>query len=105
LESRKFATTLAQLALGIEPDTNNYRYRIVRQPQSSRSAITTAQAKLSGRKSYTGAVFVVSVNRQKTITIAGICETDKPSTKPPAIPKPPKNSSGQIQCPAGSRRI
>lgn len=106
LEHNKFATTISELGLGIKPETDNYRYQIIAQKDSTGNVMMTATAKHSELKSYTGAVFVVKAqNDQETLTIAGICETDKPSTTPPAMPKTPSNAQAKIECPAGSNQV
>ncbi len=60
----------------------------------------TAQAKRPELKSYTGAVVVVKQNGED-LTVAGICETDEPSSTPPAMPTHQKDT-GEFSCPAGS---
>jgi type II secretory pathway pseudopilin PulG len=103
LEYNKFATTIEQLQIGIKPETENYRYRIIPQGNSTQRVMITAQAKRPDIRSYTGAVFVVK-SEGGDVTRAVVCETDQPSTTPPAIPEPPKTSNGDIQCPAGSHQ-
>ncbi|MBD2541721.1 type IV pilin-like G/H family protein [Coleofasciculus sp. FACHB-SPT36] len=104
LENNKFGTTIEQLGIGIKPETESYNYQIVPQGNGTQRVMHTAKAKRPELNSYTGAVFVVT-NNGENITRAAICETDKPSSTPPAMPTPPKNISEQIQCPAGSRLI
>lgn len=106
LENNKFATTISELGLGIKPETDNYRYQIIAQKDSTGSVMMTATAKRSELRSYTGAVFAVKTqDNQDTLTIAGICETDKPSTTPPAMPKTPSDAEAKIECPAGSNLV
>jgi hypothetical protein len=100
IEYDKFATNIQELNIGIQPETDYYRYRITT-GDARVLAIITAQAKRSGLKSYTGAVFAIQVNGE-TRTIAGICETNEPSMSPPGMTT---FSRGEIQCPAGSRRL
>lgn len=38
-------------------------------------------------------------------TVAGICETDKPSSTPPAMPATPRKGTAEFQCPAGSHLL
>jgi type II secretory pathway pseudopilin PulG len=104
LENEKFANEINELGIGIKPETENYRYRIVPQGNSTQSVMMTAQAKGPERRSYTGAVFVVKDNNE-TLTIAAICETDQPSSTPPVMPAAPSNIKTPIQCPAGSHRL
>lgn len=104
LEKDKFATTISELGVEIKPETENYRYQIVPQGDSSSRIMITATAKQPELKSYTGAVFVVK-NNKEPLTIFGICETDKPSSTPPAMPQAPSNDQTKIQCPAGSNQV
>ena len=105
LENDKFATKIEDLGIGIKPETETYRYRIVSQGNSTQSVMMTAQAKRPELRSYTGAVFVVK-HKNETLTVAAICETDQPSSTPPAMPTAPKTAaSSEIQCPAGSNRL
>ncbi|BAZ32896.1 serine/threonine protein kinase [Cylindrospermum sp. NIES-4074] len=99
LEYNKFASTISELQLGIKPETPNYSYSVnVVNPKQS--VLLTAKAKVSGLKSYTGAVFVQ--NAKESLTIAGTCETIAPSQTPPNMPELVK---GTIQCPAGSQSL
>ncbi|BAZ32894.1 serine/threonine protein kinase [Cylindrospermum sp. NIES-4074] len=99
LENNKFSSTIAELQLGIKSETQNYSYsvNVINPKQSVR---LTAKAKVSGLKSYTGAVFVQ--NAKEFLTIAGTCETTAPSQTPPNMPELVK---GAIQCPAGSQSL
>ncbi|MGB5963722.1 MAG: type IV pilin-like G/H family protein [Coleofasciculaceae cyanobacterium] len=104
LENKKFATTISELGLGIKPETDSYRYQIISQKDSTGSVMMTATAKRSEFRSYTSAVFVVKDKNQQ-LPIAGICETDKPSTTPPAMPQAQSNTQATIECPAGSNQV
>lgn len=104
LEKDKFATSIGELSVGIQPETENYRYQIVPQSNSTGSVMMTATAKRPELKSYTGAVFIVK-NNKEALTIATICETEKPSSTPPAMPSAPSNLKAEIQCPTGSNRL
>lgn len=104
LEQNKFATTIEQLGelgLGIQPDTANYRLRILPQGNGTQRVMMTATAKRPGIRSYTSAVFVVKV-KGENMTFAGVCGTAQPSSTPPKMPAAPKNASTRIQCPTGS---
>ncbi|BAZ31664.1 hypothetical protein NIES4074_41370 [Cylindrospermum sp. NIES-4074] len=106
LEYGKFATTINELQIGIKPETENYRYRIVPQGKGNQSIINTATAKKPDLKSYTGIVFVRKVKGQDyDVTNAAICETVKPSTIAPSKPKIPTQESQPVQCPVGSRLL
>jgi type II secretory pathway pseudopilin PulG len=104
LENNKFSRTIQELGVGIRPETENYRYRIVPQGNQTQKVMTTAQAKRAGLRSYTSAVFVVKM-RDELVTVATLCETDKPSSTPPTMPVAPRSGSTDIQCPAGSHRL
>ncbi len=101
LENGKFAKTIQELQIGIESTTENYRYRIVSQGKNNQSVVQTATAKKPDLKSYTGIVFIRKI-KGETLTNTAICETVKPATQAPAIPKIPTKASQGVQCPAGS---
>ncbi len=103
-EVGKFATAIEQVSIGLRTETESYRYQIVPQGNETQSVMITAAAKNSQLPSYTGAVFVTQVNGQTT-TVAQICETNQPSTSPPAMPTGPRDGSSAIQCPTGSRSL
>ena len=100
-ENGKFATAIDELGLGLKPETENYSYQIVPQSGSMPTAMMTAKAKSPELKSYTGAVFYIQVEGEFT-SVSVVCETDRPSTTPPAMPIAPKNAEEEIKCPAGS---
>jgi hypothetical protein len=100
----KFAADIEELKIVTSLETEQYRYQIVPQRDNKQSVMIAAIAKNSQLPSYTSAVFATKVGG-KTTTTAQICETDKPSTSPPAMPKPPAGNSLEIQCPAGSRPL
>ncbi len=103
-EQGKFATAIEEVSIGLRTETESYRYRIVPQGDNTQSVMIAAQAKKSDLPSYTGAVFTTKVNGETT-PVSQICETDKPSTSPPAMPVAPAGGSSKIQCPAGSRPL
>lgn len=100
----KFAADIDELKIVTNLETEYYRYEIVPQKDSTQSVMITAIAKNAELPSYTSAVFATQVDG-KTATTAQICETDKPSTSPPAMPTPPAANSLQVQCPVGSRPL
>lgn len=104
LENSKFATTIEELGIGINPETENYRYQVLPQGNQNQSVMMTAQAKRLRLRSYTGAVFVVK-NNGENLMVTLFCETDEPSSTPPAMPTAPSSASEEIQCPAGSHSI
>ncbi|MBD2126719.1 type IV pilin-like G/H family protein [Microcoleus sp. ZQ-A2] len=102
LKNGKFAADVEELKIVTNLETQNYRYQIVPQKDNKQSVMMTAIAKKAELPSYTSAVFATKVNG-KTTTTAQICETEKPSTSPPAMPTPPTSGSLNVQCPTGSR--
>lgn len=102
LEKGTFSKSIEELGVGINPETVNYRYQIF--PQAgNKSVMITAQAKTTTLKSYTGAVFAIKKG-QDVVTVTGICETDTPTTTPPAMPKFTGNESNPV-CPSGSKSL
>jgi len=100
----KFAATIDELGIATTLETESYHYQIVPQGDRTQSATIIAQPKKTDLPSYIGAVLVTQSNG-KTTTVSGICETEQPSTSPPATPTLPSSSSSQIQCPKGSRLL
>ncbi|MCL1463598.1 type IV pilin-like G/H family protein [Argonema galeatum] len=99
LENSRFASNFGQLGLGISAETGNYSYKVaVVNPRSARS---TASAKDTRIRSYTGAVFAIG-SGNNTTTIAGICQSNRASRTPPPMPRLVRNN---IQCPAGSTKL
>lgn len=97
----KFANTMEELGIVTSSETEFYRYQILPQKERNQSAIITAQAKSSTIPSYTGVVFNSKING-KSIKVTGICASDRPSTKPPMLPKLSISNPQQVQCPQGS---
>lgn len=103
IEKGTFGKSIQELGISISPETENYSYRIV--PQAgNKSVMMTAQAKDGMLKSYTGAVFTIKKG-QELVTITGVCETDTPSTTPPAMPTFTDNESNPVECPPGSQPL
>lgn len=105
LEFDKFAPKIEDLGVGIQPETDNYSYQIVPQGNQTQSVMITARSKRPELRSYTSAVFVVKSGTNEVMTITGMCETDKPSSIPPAMPATPIQSTDEIKCPVGSRNV
>ncbi|HEY9613286.1 type IV pilin-like G/H family protein [Allocoleopsis sp.] len=105
LEFEKFAPKFEDISIGFQPETDNYSYRIVPQGNQTQSVMMTARSKRPELRSYTGAVFVVKSETNDMITITGTCETDQPSSKPPAMPATPRQSTDKIKCPVGSHLV
>lgn len=102
IEKPTFTNSLQELALEIKPETTNYSYKIVPQPDKSKSVMVTAQPKISGLNSYTGAVFAIKKGADVT-TVTAICESNLSTNRPPAMPAPPKDEKSLVQCPSGSK--
>lgn len=103
IEKGTFSKSIEELGVGIRPETESYRYQIV--PQAgNKSVMITAQAKQVRLKSYTGAVFTTKKG-QDVATVSGVCETDTPSTTPPAMPKLTDTESSQVECPPSSQPL
>ncbi|HEY9875133.1 MAG TPA: type IV pilin-like G/H family protein [Candidatus Obscuribacterales bacterium] len=98
----KFAASIAQMSVGINPNTNDFRYQTLPLGNQTQMVMMNAIAKRLGVRSYTGAVSAIKNNRGST-TVTIICETVSPSSKPPA--RPIRNRTGQLACAAGSRPI
>lgn len=105
IDKPTFANSIGDLQIGIKPETRNYSYKIVPQPDKSKSVMMTAAAKTSGLKSYTGAVFAIKKGKEDFTTVRVICESDRATTTPPAMPDAPKDELTPIKCPAGSRSL
>jgi type II secretory pathway pseudopilin PulG len=103
LEKGTFSNSIEGLGIGIRPETENYRYQIVSQP-NNQNVMITAQAKRQSLKSYTGAVFAIKKGETVT-TITGICETDNPTTTAPTMPKLTSNGLQSVECPPGSQSV
>jgi type IV pilus assembly protein PilA len=103
IEKGTFGKSIQELGISISPETENYSYRIV--PQAgNKSVMMTAQAKDGMLKSYTGAVVTIKKG-QELVTVTRICETDTPSTTPPAMPTFTDNESNSVECPPGSQPL
>lgn len=107
LENEQFAATLEDLKLGIQSETDNYRYQIVPQEGNPDRILATATAKRAGLRSYASAVFVVDSEGEEKTTQMDICVTKRPSRIPPAMPtltKAEDSDSFEVECAAGSER-
>ena len=104
LENDKFSSSISELGLGINPETENYSYAVgASGPGMQARAISTATSKKDGLKSYVGGVFLSRVPQTNESTTLGIvCEGDTPSTSKLA---PPLLIDGTPQCASGSTAI
>ncbi|MDY6783950.1 MAG: pentapeptide repeat-containing protein [Cyanobacteriota bacterium] len=99
VEHKQFATALDDLDLEFQSDTEFYRYEILPSADPSRRLAMVAKAKVEGLKSYIGAVFWHQ-GTDRNFPIQQLCETEDPSTEPPAMPRLTDNY--EIECAAGS---
>ena len=104
LKHNKFAANIDELGIITNLETEDYRYEIIPQEDNTQSVMITATAKTEEFPSYTSAVFATQVDGKKT-TKSQICQTEKPSTSPPAMPASPQKEAGEVQCPRGSRPL
>jgi hypothetical protein len=104
LENDKFSGSIKDLGLGNSSETENYSFRTIPQGNQKQQVMMTATAKKSEIRSYTGVVYVVK-DKKNIITQSAICETEKPSTNPPAKPQIPTSSAQKFQCASGSRLV
>jgi uncharacterized protein YjbI with pentapeptide repeats len=101
LEQQQFATAIDDLGLGLESDTEFYRYEILPSDESSPSVTMVAIPKIEGLKSYRGVVFGVESPAYEGITpVAQLCEAEQPSTEPPGIAR--LVGDFEIECAEGS---
>jgi Type IV pilin-like G and H, putative len=103
LEKSKFSANLKDLELGVPPEDAEYLYQVKLPNGRPQRAFVTATPKKANSLSYTGAVFVTKVNGEE-ITVAGICQTTKPTKKISAMPMF-SLTTNQISCPADSSSI
>jgi Type IV pilin-like G and H, putative len=104
LENEKFSGSIKDLGLGNSSETENYSFRTITQGNQKQQVMMTATAKKPEIKSYIGVVYVVK-DKKNIVTQSAICETEKPSTTPPAKPQITTTSTSKVQCPSGSRLV
>lgn len=104
LENSKFTASLSQLEVGLPTESPNYRYSLKLQSGKPQPLMITATPKKTGLKSYSAAVFAVK-DGQELLPVGQVCETERPSSLPPAMPVAPATPTDAIECPAGSLPI
>lgn len=104
LDKEAFANSIAELNLGIKPETLNYRYQVSPQLGKTKSVMITASSKQPTLKSYTGAVFAIPKGKNSP-TVTALCETDRATPTPPTMPAAPKDELSPIECPPGSHLL
>lgn len=106
LEKNQWAKNLDALAIGIKPETENYRYRVkivnsiktVNTKNNAGIAVNTAIAKKDGLKSYVGIVYLSNSGSSAEInSLSVLCESQQPTTKQSGLPK---FDGKQIKCPS-----
>jgi len=100
LERGEFASTVEPLGVGLQPESENYRYAILPQPNSV--AIVAVPQKV-GLKSYVGGVFVVG--GATPATVAGLCVADEPSQQQPPLPILSASQPPEVECAPGTGSI
>lgn len=80
----RFANSISELALGLPEDTENYTYETESIADFSQ---TTAQAKNTALKGYSGASEKYTDNDQSIISSV-LCEASIPGITPPNVPSP-----------------
>ena len=84
LETGKFASSIAELALGIRDESESYKYQII-VLDAKKAVQQIALPKNNDLKSYIGLVYIKnSTNNASEPTISGLlCESVKPTKAPP----------------------
>jgi hypothetical protein len=96
LEYAEFSDSIDKLGLGIEEETDNYRYSTEPTPEAS---INRATPKSEDLKAFVGGAFIVTppgLDYQTTMAI--VCEATEPNT----IPEPPFAEGEEVFCAEGS---
>lgn len=101
LENNKFASSIPELAIGINTQTVNYQYFVQADRQFS---VSYAQSKKQNFKSYLGVAFVGIVpNSDRTLTTQSIiCEVNQPQ---PLANIMPIYQNGTVSCPQGTKQL
>ena len=106
----EFTTKFTQLKLAIEPETENYFFRIIPQTDNNKGIMHIAQAKSKQMKSYIGLVYAIKKNEDDyTNAIGQLCEAQT-SQSLSAIPQMPSLAedvfkSEDIKCPSGFQSL
>ncbi|MEL7034988.1 MAG: type IV pilin-like G/H family protein [Cyanobacteria bacterium J06592_8] len=99
----RFANSLDTLAVDLNVETGEYRYKLVTVGESAQTVVMTAAAKTEGLPSYAGVV-TVGQTEGGVVAFANICRTDEPSTEPPPLSTTPIPGEG-LKCPPGSSAV
>ncbi len=81
----RFANSMSELALGLPEDTANYIYET---DSTSDFSQTTAQAKNTALKGYSGASERYADSNENSMISSVLCEASTPGLSPPNVPSP-----------------
>jgi type IV pilus assembly protein PilA len=104
LERNKFTASLADLQIGIAPESTNYSYKITLPPGKTTQVFVAAIPKKPNLKSVAGAAFAVTQGKE-IVTVTQMCQTETASATPPIRITAPANANDRPKCPPGSRSI
>ncbi|MGK7889457.1 MAG: WG repeat-containing protein, partial [Leptolyngbyaceae cyanobacterium] len=96
LELRRFSSSLRDLGVGIQDETENYIYSV--DEVTPNQALMTATAKKPWLQSYVGIARATRQARGWTTSVV-ICQTEQPSMNPPTSAP---SGQGDPQCPPGT---
>jgi uncharacterized protein YjbI with pentapeptide repeats len=105
LEMGKFTGSIAELGIGIRPETENYLYRAFVKGKGNQSRVITAGiARKDGVKSYIGLVGVRQHSTGELLTQATLCESVQPTKLLPSREVLDRLTL-QSPCPPGYKRL
>ncbi len=100
LQHGGFARSIDALGLGIQAETENFRYGIA--PPTDDSVTVIAVPKREGLSSFVGGAFVIDAGGGAT-TVVGICQSDQPLVQ--ALPPPVLTAELTVECPPGTTSL
>lgn len=98
-----FTSSLDTLAVDLNVETGEYRYKLITVGDAAQTVVMTAAAKAEGLPSYAGVV-TVGQTEGGVMAFANICQTDEPSPEPPPLSTTPVPGEG-LKCPPGSSPV
>ncbi len=93
-ETAEFTNSVANLGLGIKPETANYKYSSSRENQA---VFNYAVSQNTNFKSFVGGVFLIENTTQKILCQANAASTTKPAN--------PTNNNGTLACGANTVEV
>ncbi|UBF25928.1 pentapeptide repeat-containing protein [Kovacikia minuta CCNUW1] len=105
LEKERFTANLADLGIGIKPETRSYLYRIFLYRDRTKAVMVAAVPKQKGLKSYMAFVSVAKTSQFNELsTFATLCESEAAT---PLLPKMPATfpAVGAAACPSGFKSV